>query len=136
MKQFKPSLPKTEHVAQNLFIMINGNRVAIQPQDIIYLEADINYTIFHTRNSKFTTAFHLKFFDAVLKEHSDFLRINKSYILNLKYLEGVRWQKAFKEARLTDGTCLPISRRRASGVKEILWNKMYIGRTLLQAENV
>ncbi|GAB3520321.1 LytR/AlgR family response regulator transcription factor [Emticicia fontis] len=124
MKQFRPYLPKTDHVAQNLFIMINGTRKAIRPQDIIYLEADVNYTIFHTKTSKFITAFHLKFFDAVLKEHNDFLRINKSYILNIQYLEGLRWKKAYKEVRLTDGTSLPISRRRASSVKEILLNKV------------
>ncbi len=124
MKQYKPSLPKTNHVAQNLFIMVNGNRLAIQPQEIIYLEADANYTIFHTKNRKFTTAFHLKFFDAVLKEHADFLRINKSYILNLNYLEGLRWKKALKEVHLADGTRLPVSRRKARGVKDILWNKV------------
>lgn len=130
MKHFNPDLPKTDHVAQNLFIMVNGRRRAIQPQDIIYLEADINYTVFHTRNSKFTTAFHLKFFDAVLKGHTDFLRINKSYILNVNYLESLHWKKAFKEVRLTDGTRLPISRRKASGVKGVLWNKVNNERTL------
>jgi DNA-binding LytR/AlgR family response regulator len=133
MKQFKPSLPKTSHVAQNLFIMINGNRMAVQPQDIIYLEADVNYTIFHTRNSKFTTAFHLKFFDAALEEHTDFLRINKSYILNLRYLKGLRWKKTFKEAYLTDGTRLTISRRRASGVKEVLRKKVNTDYSLMEA---
>ena len=124
MKQYKPSLPKTNHVAQNLFIMVNGNRLAIQPQEIIYLEADANYTIFHKKNRKFNTDFHLKFFDAVLKEHADFLRINKSYILNLNYLEGLRWKKALKEVHLADGTRLPVSRRKARGVKDILWNKV------------
>ena len=130
MKQFKPCLSKENHVTQNLFILVNGNRKAIRPQDIIYLEADVNYTIFHTRDSKFMTAFHLKFFDAVLKEYTDFIRINKSYILNVNYLEDLRWKKAFKEARLTNGTRLTISRRKASGVKEVLWNKVNTERSL------
>lgn len=133
MNQFKPYLPKTNQVAQNLFIMVNGNRMVIQPRDIIYLEADVNYTIFHTRNRKFITSFHLKFFDAALKEHTDFLRINKSYILNLQYLKGLQWRKAYKEARLTDGTRLPISRRRASGIKEALWNKVNTDRIFAEA---
>lgn len=131
MKKLKPFLPKTYQVAQNLFIMINGKRTPVQPQDIIYLEADANYTIFHTCNSKFTAAFHLKFFDVVLKGHTDFLRINKSYILNLKYLEGFCWRKAFKEAHLIDGTRLPISRRRARGIREILRNKANINQSVL-----
>ncbi|MBA4848780.1 LytTR family DNA-binding domain-containing protein [Emticicia sp. BO119] len=124
MKQFNPYLSRTNQVTQNLFILVNGNRKAIQPQDIIYLEADINYTIFHTRHSKFITAFHLKFFDAALKEHSDFIRINKSYILNVNYLQDLRWKKAYKEARLINGERLTISRRKASGVKEILYKKI------------
>jgi len=124
MKHFKPLLPKTEHVAQNLYILTNGIRICVLPEEIIYLEASINYTTFHTENSKFMSSFHLKFFDEVLKEHSDFVRINKSYILNLKYLEALHWKKALKEVRLANGTCLPVSRRRASGLKEMLRSKL------------
>ncbi|PLK45247.1 LytTR family DNA-binding domain-containing protein [Emticicia sp. TH156] len=124
MKHYKPALPKTQHVAQNLYIMINGIRISISPEEIIYLEASINYTTFHTRNNKFTSAFHLKFFDEVLKEHTYFVRINKSYILNLNYLEALNWKRDTKEVRLADGTMLPISRRRASGIKDMLWKKL------------
>lgn len=59
---------------------------------LIYLEADANYAIFHALNHKFIAPFHLKFFDAALKEHNDFLLINKTYILNLQYLKGLQWK--------------------------------------------
>jgi two-component system LytT family response regulator len=124
MKHFKPHLPKTEQVAQNLFILTARGRVTVQPEDIIYLEANINYTTFYTIQRQFTTSFHLKFFGEALQEHPDFLRINKSYIINLNYLENLDWHKNTKQASLANGAKLPISRRKAKALKEILWSKL------------
>ena len=124
MKHFKSHLAKTEKVAQNLYIRTSKGRVNVLPQDIIYLEAEINYTTFHTRYSSFTTSFHLKFFGQALNEHPDFLRINRAYLININYLIGLDWEKNIKEAQLINGACLPISRRKAKQLKDILWNKL------------
>jgi DNA-binding LytR/AlgR family response regulator len=80
VKHFRPHLAMTERVAQNLYMPISKGRIAIQPEDIMYLEAKVNYTIFHTTRKKIMTSFHLKFFDYALKDNPSFLRINRSYL--------------------------------------------------------
>lgn len=124
MKYYNAQLPETEKVAQNLFILIKTERVEIKPEEIIYMQADINYTNFVTLNRRFTTAFHLGFFEKSLETHPYLVRISKSFIVNINYLKDLRWQKVAKEARLLDGTSLPISRRRAKELKDVLWQKV------------
>lgn len=124
MKYYNAQLPETEKVAQNLFILIKTERVEIKPEEIIYMQADINYTNFVTLNRRFTTAFHLGFFEKSLETHPYLVRISKSFIVNINYLKDLRWQKVAKEARLLDGTSLPISRRRAKELKDVLWQKI------------
>ena len=123
MKHFRPHLPKTEQVAQNLYMNTAQGRVSVQQEDIIYLEAKENYTVFHTVNNRYITSFHLKFFGEVLKENPDFLRINRSYIVNLNFFEGLKWSSDVKEMKLQNGTHLVISRRRARKLKEVLLDK-------------
>jgi len=124
MKYYNAQLPETERVAQNLFILIKTERVEIKPEEIIYMQADINYTTFVTLNRRFTTAFHLGFFEKSLETHPYLIRISKSFIVNINYLKDLRWQKLAKEAHLFDGTSLPISRRRAKELKDVLWQKL------------
>lgn len=124
MKYYNAQLPETERVAQNLFILIKTERVEIKPEEIIYMQADINYTTFVTLNRRFTTAFHLGFFEKSLEVYPYLIRISKSFIVNINYLKDLRWQKVAKEACLLDGTSLPISRRRAKELKDVLWQKL------------
>lgn len=124
MKYYNAQLPETERVAQNLFILIKTERVEIKPEEIIYMQADINYTTFVTLNRRFTIAFHLGFFEKSLETHPYLIRISKSFIVNINYLKDLSWHKVAKEARLLDGTSLPISRRRAKELKEVLWQKL------------
>jgi DNA-binding LytR/AlgR family response regulator len=124
MKYFKDNLPKEERIAQNLFILKKDGREQVKAEEIIYIQADINYSTFYTRTQHFTTAFHLGFFEQSLQEQPNFVRISKSYILNINYLQRLVWSKNAKEVQLRDGTRLSISRRRARVLKEVLWGKL------------
>lgn len=111
---------KNQKVAQNFYLFYKGERVAIEPSDIIYLEADINYTKFFMQSKKLTSSFTLKFFNDLLKNNPSFLRINRGLLINVNYLESIDWNKSIKEVRLKDGVVLPISRRREEFVREIV----------------
>ena len=124
MKYFKEQRPKDTRVAQNFFIYLKDGRVEIKPEEIIYIEADVNYTKFVTNTIHFTSSFHLGFFEKSLESKPNFLRINKSHLLNINYLQGLDWTKTTKEAQLHDGTCLPISRRKARALKDLLWERV------------
>ncbi|UJP65366.1 LytR/AlgR family response regulator transcription factor [Mongoliitalea daihaiensis] len=73
----------------SLFVRANGMLVKIKLQDIIYLEADANYTIVNTRNKKFVIRATLKELDSKLDSHR-FARIHKSFLVNLEEIDGIQ----------------------------------------------
>lgn len=63
--------------------------ILIHPDDILYLEADANYTHIHLRgNSKETISNNLGMVEKSLPEN-DFLRISRSVIINMQWLQRV-----------------------------------------------
>lgn len=98
-------------IPENLgFRLINVN-------ELIYLEADDNYTILYlTNDRKIISTRTLGEFENIL-EGPDFLRIHKSTMINLNFLSGYSsYQGNFAE--LNDGTRLDISRRKLIEFRE------------------
>ena len=85
--------------------------------EIMYLEADSNYTIIHLSGlNKIVATRTLGDFEKILNT-PDFFRIHKSIIININYLKGYSsYQGNFVE--LNDGTSLTISRRRLLEFRE------------------
>lgn len=82
-------------------------------KNIIYLKAEQNYTtIYSMDKNRIVIAKILKEFEGTLcEENSDFVRIHKSYIVNIRYIRKfVRNEDAF--IILEDGTRLEVSRRK------------------------
>lgn len=85
----------------------------IDTDEIIYLEADSNYTNFHLKNGeKVVLSKPLKEFEDSLTD-VDFIRIHKSVIVNFKYVQGYS-NKNGLQVFLTNNVNLPVSRRRSS----------------------
>jgi DNA-binding LytR/AlgR family response regulator len=124
MKYHRQELPESERVAQNLYFLYKSERIKLNPDEVIYIEASVNYARLVTSDLTLTTSFHLGFFAESLKQHPNFIRINKSHLINLNYLKSLDWQKSIKEACLADGSRLPISRRKAKALKDVLWGKV------------
>lgn len=85
--------------------------VFIKTEDILYCEADSNYTIIYTRDgSKYVVSRTLKEYDDLLSEH-DFFRIHNSYLINLncikKYIRGEGGQVI-----MSNDATLDVSKRR------------------------
>lgn len=91
----------------------------INTSDIMYLEADSNYTILHLSGSKKIIATKtMGDFEKIL-DQPEFFRIHKSIIINLSYLKGYSsYQGNF--VSLSDGTSLSISRRRLNDFRETI----------------
>lgn len=79
--------------------------------DIMYMEADSNYTIFHLSGlNKIVASRTLGDFEKIINS-SEFFKIHKSTIINMNFLKGYySYQGDFAE--LTDGTRLSIARRK------------------------
>ncbi|MFN4199314.1 MAG: LytR/AlgR family response regulator transcription factor [Flavobacterium sp.] len=68
----------------------DGNSlIMISPQDIVYLKADNSYTIIHLNSGKkWITSRLLKNFEIKLNTCEFIIRIHKSYMINMNYVDG------------------------------------------------
>ncbi|WP_231492008.1 LytTR family DNA-binding domain-containing protein [Pedobacter sp. Leaf170] len=81
--------------------------------DIIYIEADSNYSVFHLSNhDKITVSKVLREFEEILPSEQ-FVRIHKSSIINLNHLKEYNSKNGL-QAYLKNGQSINVSRRRAS----------------------
>lgn len=88
------------------------NQISNLSEDIIYLEADINYTKIYLENGKtLTLSYTLK---KVKQDHLDpnvFVRIHRSYVINrLRHFDIKRNNNAIV-LELKNGVKVPVSRR-------------------------
>ncbi|UKT65165.1 LytR/AlgR family response regulator transcription factor [Pedobacter mucosus] len=85
----------------------------IDVDDIIYIEADSNYSIVHLNNeNKITVSKILREFEEILP-NEQFVRIHKSSIINLNHLKEYNSKNGL-QVFLNNGESMNISRRRAS----------------------
>jgi DNA-binding LytR/AlgR family response regulator len=90
-------------------------------ETVVYLEADINYTIFHLSDGKkIVSSFTLKKHD---KDYckKGFLRVNKSFLLNPNFIKNYEQEGKIAYISLINGTQIPVSRRRRCFVKKNLY---------------
>ena len=95
--------------SNKISLSYEGGKSIIDKQDILYIKCDDNIsTIYLTKKRKISLSKTLKYFEDLLD--ADFVRIHKSYLLNLKYASKII-SKNIPFIELEDGTQLPISRR-------------------------
>jgi len=81
--------------------------------EIIRIEADSNYSVFHLdKRDNITVSRVLKEYEEILPDHQ-FVRIHKSSIVNLDYLKEYNSRNGL-EVLLKNGEKIAVSRRRAS----------------------
>lgn len=92
---------------------INGLEL-IKVNDIIYCQADSNYTIFHLQNNiQIIVSRSLKEYDEILS-HQGFYRIHQSYLIKLSYVKKyIKGEGG--SVILENGKELDVSRRRKDG---------------------
>lgn len=114
-KQF--STNEEVEVSNKITLSYEGGKSIIDSDEILYIKGDDNIsTIYLSKNRKITISKTLKYFEDLLD--SNFIRIHKSYILNLKFASRII-SKEVHFIELEDGTQLPISRRNYSKVNEV-----------------
>jgi two-component system LytT family response regulator len=98
----------------------------IDLNEIIHIEADSNYSVFHlNQREKITVSRVLKEYEEILPENQ-FVRIHKSSIINLNYLKEYNFKNGL-EVLLKNGEKIAVSRRRSSIFVEKV--KLYISLT-------
>lgn len=108
----------TGHIEKITIAEQFGFRI-VKVSDLMYLEADSNYTVLHLSGlDKIVATRSLGEFEELLKGPV-FFRIHKSSIINLNYLKAYSSYEG-NFAELTDGTRLSISRRKVNEFREVV----------------
>jgi two-component system LytT family response regulator len=89
-------------------------------ENIIRCESDVNYTRFFSSEEKVHMVSHpLKEYEVMLEGHG-FLRIHKSHLVNISFIESL--DRRYGQVILKDQTKLPISRRKKQEILQLLSN--------------
>lgn len=91
---------------EDLIFQMNGKNFCINPRNLIMLEADRNNVILYLHGRSISLRSTMKKMEEAL-DSALFLRVHKSYIINMGYVEGVEG----RELILTDGLRAAVSTR-------------------------
>jgi two-component system LytT family response regulator len=84
-------------------------------ENIIYLEASANYTIFHLKGGKSEiSSYTLKHYEKILEINQAYTRIHRRFLVNRNFVAS----HCPNEVLLGNGKRLPIARRRKYSNKE------------------
>lgn len=110
--------------SNKIMLTYSGGSVFIDPNELVYVHGINNMSkiIISEKRSVFLSK-TLKYFEDILD--SSFFRIHKSYIVNLKYIHRVSTTNDYT-VTLQNGVSLPLSRRRLSGLTEVLKKQLLI----------
>ncbi|WP_337041331.1 LytR/AlgR family response regulator transcription factor [Emticicia sp. 17c] len=93
-------------------------RCQINPDEIVFFEAYVNYTIAHYSNGRRQVIVKPLKHIQMYVEFMGFYRIHKSYLINLDYVKEK--PDAMKLIELKDNATLTVSRRKIAGLRKKL----------------
>ena len=99
-------------------------------KEISYLEADINYTIFHLHDGKkLVSSFTLKKYETDFRL-AGFLRIHKSFLLNPAFIANCEQNGKKATVELSNGQKVQVSRRKIGLIKNYISTKCSLNQNL------
>ncbi len=105
-QQKNATIEKTDSflVNKHLFVRHKNKLVTLNPEDVLYAEAQSNYTVIVTEKEKYTVSATLGIIEDRLARFG-FLRIHRSYIINLSKIETIE-----DDAVTINKQAIPLSR--------------------------
>lgn len=90
----------------------------ISEDSICYFQSSINYTVLLLENGKsMISGYNIKVFEA-LYENSNFVKINRSNLVNVSFIQKASFEKNSCSILLFNGQEMNVSRRRLNKLKE------------------
>jgi two-component system LytT family response regulator len=109
------SQPKQINLNQQIKVYFSNRWIKIPLKNIVRLQGECNYTYVYTQNREYIAARTLKNFEKLLGEDT-FLRVHKSHIVNMMFVQRLDIQNNAGEVRIEGGRHLEVSRRRLKNV--------------------
>ena len=95
-----------------LILQHGGITEKIANSQIWYLESNAHQLLIHTISGEISVYEKLDVYEKKL--HKDFLRVHKSFLVNMQYIRRIE----MKEVTMQDGTVLPVSKTRYSASRD------------------
>lgn len=88
-----------------IFVKADGKHIKVTLNDIFYVEGLKDYVIIHLKDSRIITHNTMKNIESLLMKLDNFIRIHRSYIINLKHVKEIEGNSfRIKDELLTIGT--------------------------------
>ncbi|MGQ3014425.1 MAG: LytR/AlgR family response regulator transcription factor [Flavobacteriales bacterium] len=95
----------TEEVPDYIFVKADGKHIKVTLSEIYYVEGLKDYVIIHLQNSRIITHNTMKNIESLLMRDDNFIRIHRSFIINLRYVKEIEGNSfRIKDELLTIGT--------------------------------
>ncbi|MEP1032313.1 LytTR family DNA-binding domain-containing protein [Ekhidna sp.] len=101
--------------AQKITINTADGMHIMELNKIHYIQSDKNYSVFHTEEGTLVSSKSLGYYEQLL--HGSFLRIHRSYIVNLNQIKHLKKGKIF-QAVLSNGDILEVSKSKKDELME------------------
>lgn len=98
--------------SEALILQHGGITEKIPSSQIRYLESNAHQVLIHTLSGEISVYEKLDVYEKKL--HKDFLRVHKSFLVNMQYIRRIE----MKEVTMQDGTVLPVSKTRYSASRD------------------
>lgn len=98
--------------SEALMVQHGGTTEKIPSSQIRYLESKAHQIVIHTLSGEVMIYEKLDVYEKKL--HKDFVRIHKSFLVNMRYIRRIE----MKEVTMQDGTVLPVSKARYSASRD------------------
>jgi DNA-binding LytR/AlgR family response regulator len=105
-------------------LSVSGENIKINYDDILFIESMGHYVIFHLENKEYDYKYNISDLCLELAE-SDFIRIHRSYVVNIKYIEKITKNNCL----LINDIIVPLSRNSYKLVNEKFIN-YYKGKSI------
>lgn len=117
---FIKTIDENDDTVKKLSLHKNDKVHLINIQEIAYIESKSEYTLLAmSNNERYTSSKRLLLFENLLKQFDNFIRINKSVIINTNCLRSyTKGETCILE--LTTGNCFEVSRRKKNEINLIL----------------
>lgn len=112
----------THTIIPKLAVSTNQKVELIDLKEIIYFEADKNYTVLYTKVGKHVISKNIKELEMLL-EYQGFYRPHKSFLMNLNHIKSYVTTDV-GAITMSDGTMIPMSQRKKQPFLEVM-SKLY-----------
>lgn len=97
-----------ENQVKSIIVSDKGYQEVVSLTDIIAFEAQESYTTIHTSKKRFVASKNLKHFEKLLSDHPKFVRVHKSWLINLDHM--INYSRSQLEINLSAGLIAKLSK--------------------------